>query len=77
MNSRSRSAAALTSFSARARRRACQTMATNIALISGTSVISSMPWPVTSALLRSATPVSAPTTLSTMPVERGDQTRKP
>src|SRR4051794_11894557 len=77
MKSRSRSAAARTSASDAARRRACQTIATNIALMSGTSVISSMPWPVCRELFSSAAPVVRPTTKRTRLVARGDQTRKP
>src|SRR5581483_1881265 len=60
-----------------ARRRACQTMARNIADISGTSNSSPQSCSPANASKRIEAPVPAATAASTRPVTLGDQTRNP
>ena len=59
------------------RRRACHTIARNIALISGTSNSSPQSWTPSNASLEMLAPVPRITVASTANVTGGDQTRKP
>jgi hypothetical protein len=59
------------------RRRACQTIARNIAAMSGTSLNSSRPWWCETEACRSAVPVVTMTTSRTSAVGQGFHSRKP
>src|SRR5581483_7180499 len=71
------SASASTVASACARRRACQTIARNIADINGTSNSSPQSWMPSNASAMIDAPVAIATAPSTSPVIGDDQTRKP
>jgi hypothetical protein len=75
--SRSRADARASASTATWRRRACQTIARNIAAISGTSLNSSMPWWCETEACRSAVPVVTMTTSRTRAVGHGFHSRKP